>query len=157
MKTDEKIENFLKIMETHKLQELEVKEGTDSIRLVKTPPQNPTIPWFPSQPQVVNDLPQTKPNSTPSDAPARNPEHNFTEVRSPFVGIFYSASGPDEDNFVSENKKVRKGQTLCIVEAMKLMNEIEAEKSGTIRKVLVENEQPIEFDQPIFLIEYDQT
>ena len=154
---DKKIDDLLKLMEKHNLQEIEVKEGSDAIRLVK-PNHFSTAPsWI--APTLPNHPPPTasKPEKVvPSDSDSTTElAPNLTEIRSPFVGVFYSAPAPDESEFVVENQKVRKGQTLCIVEAMKLMNEIEAEKSGTIRKVLVENEQPIEFDQPIFLIEHD--
>lgn len=74
-------------------------------------------------------------------------------VRSPFVGTFYRSASPGSDPFIEVGQKVTKGATLCIVEAMKLMNEIEAETSGTIKEILVDNEQPVEFDQPLFVIE----
>lgn len=74
-------------------------------------------------------------------------------IKSPFVGTFYRSSSPGADPFVSVGSRVRKGQTLCIVEAMKLMNEIEADAEGVIKEILVENEQPVEFDQPLFVLE----
>jgi acetyl-CoA carboxylase biotin carboxyl carrier protein len=76
-------------------------------------------------------------------------------VRSPLVGTFYRAPGPDTRSFVEEEDRVEKGQVLCIVEAMKLMNEIEAEYSGMVREILVENGQPVEYGQPLFRIESD--
>jgi acetyl-CoA carboxylase biotin carboxyl carrier protein len=75
------------------------------------------------------------------------------EVKSPFVGTFYAAPAPGEDNFVSVGTRVKKGDTLCIVEAMKLMNEIEAEKDGVISEILIDNEAPVEFDQILFVID----
>jgi len=74
-------------------------------------------------------------------------------VRSPFVGTLYHAPSPGADPFVEVGKRVKKGATLCIVEAMKLMNEIEAEFDGVIKEILVANEQPVEFDQPLFVME----
>ena len=74
------------------------------------------------------------------------------ELNSPMVGTFYRALSPETPPFVSEGDHVSQGQTLCIIEAMKIMNEIEAEQTGTINKILVENEQPVEYDQPLFLI-----
>jgi biotin carboxyl carrier protein len=75
------------------------------------------------------------------------------EIVSPMVGTFYRAGNPEEDPFISEGSRVEVGQVLCIIEAMKLMNEIEAEKSGIIKKILVEDSQPVEFGQPLFLLE----
>ena len=76
-----------------------------------------------------------------------------TEVKAPLVGVYYSSPSPDDQPFVKEGSKVTKGQTLCIIEAMKVMNEIKAEKSGVIKEILVENGQPVEFGEPLFIIE----
>lgn len=82
-------------------------------------------------------------------------ESRYVPVKSPMVGTFYSAPAPDADPYVTVNQKIRVGQVVCIVEAMKLMNEIESEVSGRIAKVLVQNAEPVEFGQPLFLIEPD--
>ena len=74
-------------------------------------------------------------------------------IKSPFVGTYYAAPGPGSDDFVTVGSKVKKGDTLCIVEAMKLMNEIESESVGIIKEILVDNESPVEFDQPLFILE----
>ena len=73
-------------------------------------------------------------------------------MRAPIVGTFYAAPSPDSDDFVKVGSAVKKGDTLCIIEAMKLMNEIEAEVSGTVKQILVENAEPVEYDQPLFVI-----
>ena len=78
---------------------------------------------------------------------------NYVEVKSPMIGTFYRSSTPDTDPFVNVGNSISKGQTVCIVEAMKLFNEIESEISGTIVKVLVENATPVEYDQPLFLVD----
>src|SRR5690606_4073592 len=88
--------------------------------------------------------------ATPVPEPVEKPGHLVT---SPFVGTFYAAPAPDQDPFVQINSNVRKGQVLCIVEAMKLMNEIEADAAGRVTEILVENGQPVEFGQPLFRIE----
>lgn len=80
-------------------------------------------------------------------------DEGMEEIVSPMVGTFYSSPGPDIDSFVTPGQHVEVGQVICIIEAMKLMNEVEAEKSGTIKKILVNNSQPVEFGQPLFLIE----
>jgi acetyl-CoA carboxylase biotin carboxyl carrier protein len=90
------------------------------------------------------------PAATPAPEPVEKPGHLVT---SPFVGTFYAAPAPDQDPFVQLNSNVRKGQVLCIVEAMKLMNEIEADAAGRVTEILVENGQPVEFGQPLFRIE----
>ena len=86
---------------------------------------------------------------------AAAPAFSGNVVASPFVGTFYRAPSPDDAPFTDVGQRVAKGQTLCIVEAMKLMNEIEAEVAGTVKQILVENAQPVEFDQPLFVIDPD--
>ncbi len=86
-------------------------------------------------------------------APAAAPAASHTALKSPMIGTFYRSSGPDSPAFVQVGDTVEKGQVICIIEAMKLFNEIEAEQSGRIVKVLVENATPVEYDQPLFLIE----
>jgi acetyl-CoA carboxylase biotin carboxyl carrier protein len=86
-------------------------------------------------------------------APAAAPAASHTPLKSPMIGTFYRSSGPDSPAFVQVGDTVEKGQVICIIEAMKLFNEIEAEQSGRIVKVLVENATPVEYDQPLFLIE----
>ncbi|MGI9543662.1 MAG: acetyl-CoA carboxylase biotin carboxyl carrier protein [Cyclobacteriaceae bacterium] len=83
-------------------------------------------------------------------APTAN---GYVEIKSPMIGTFYRSSSPDADEFVKVGDKVTKGQTVCIIEAMKLFNEIESEVSGTVAKVLIENSSPVEYDQPLFLVD----
>ena len=90
-------------------------------------------------------------NTRPPSAPELGPGHRY--VQSPMVGTFYRASSPDSDPFVEEGDGVRKGQVLCIIEAMKMMNEIEAEIGGKLAKILCENGQPVEYGQPLMIIE----
>lgn len=94
---------------------------------------------------------QTPAAATPAEAPEATVHGHV--VKAPIVGTFYRAPSPDADVFVEVGKTVSKGDVLCIIEAMKLMNEIEAEVSGTVRQILVQNGQPVEFDQPLFVIE----
>ena len=116
------------------------------------PPQMPAAPLPPAQapaPPAAVAPAAPAPEATPAAAPAQN----LTEVRAPIVGTYYAAPSPDADPFVQVGQKVKKGDVLCIIEAMKLMNEIECEVAGTIREIKVENAQPVEFDQVLFLIE----
>ena len=115
------------------------------------PQQQPVAP-LPSpvpQPQEVPFVP-TQPAPGPAAQPDPSTQHS---IKAPIVGTFYSAPSPDADPFVSVGDRVNPGDVLCIIEAMKLMNEIECEVSGTIKQILIENAQPVEYDQPLFVIE----
>lgn len=155
-----KAEDMVKLMRAYGLNELEIKNGEDSIRIVQSgslmgyQPQ-PVIPQI--QPMAVPTFhgslePVTKAQET-VQTPAAKAERRGHEIRSPFVGTFYRSAAPGEPAFVEVGKKVKAGQTLCIIEAMKLMNEIEADRDGVIKEILVDNELPVEYDQVLFLIE----
>ena len=105
--------------------------------------------------KTVSAAPQVQAAAaTETPAPAAAPSsNNYLEIKSPMIGTFYTSSSPDSDAFVSIGDKVGVGETVCVIEAMKLFNEIESEVSGTIVKVLIENAQPVEFDQPLFLVD----
>ena len=139
-----KIEQIIELATKHDLTELEVEENNLKVKVVRG---------------VNHTTTQSSVVVAPSDvkvkevAPTPEVTKNQLEVRSPFVGTFYTSSSPGSEPFVEVGKQVTKGQTLCIVEAMKLMNEIDAEKAGTIAKVLVQNQQPVEYDQVLFLID----
>ena len=93
------------------------------------------------------------PAAAPAPAPTEAPTGNHKSLKAPMIGTFYRSSGPDSPSFVQVGDMVEKGQVICIIEAMKLFNEIEAEESGRVVKALVENATPVEYDQPLFLIE----
>ena len=93
------------------------------------------------------------PAAAPSPAPAASDDSKYITVKSPMIGTFYRSSGPDKDPFVNVGDSVAKGNTICIIEAMKLFNEIESEVSGKIVKVLVDDASPVEYDQPLFLVD----
>ncbi len=93
------------------------------------------------------------PAPAPADAPAPAASANTIEIKSPMIGTFYRSSNPETPSFVEVGSEVKAGDTVCIIEAMKLFNEIESEVSGKIVKVLVDNAQPVEYDQPLFLVE----
>lgn len=142
------LREFLDLFNQHHLTELEVARGEWKVRLRRDPSPTSTSPdsgenrtGSPPSPSHV------QPELLPPDTSA------FLTVRSPIVGIFYRAPAPDADPYVEEGDMVNRGQVLCIVEAMKLMNEIEAEVTGRIVKILAESAKPVEFGQPLFLIE----
>jgi acetyl-CoA carboxylase biotin carboxyl carrier protein len=113
----------------------------------------PTLPSPQIQPQVIvpepNPLVQTPQEPTVTDSNSSN----LVTIKSPIIGTFYRKPSPDKDNFVNVGDEISEGQTLCVIEAMKLFNEIESDVSGKIVKILVEDASPVEFDQPLFVIE----
>lgn len=111
-------------------------------------PASPAAPSAPAAPAAPAGG-----GAPPAAAPEPGSGANETLVPAPIVGTFYAAPAPDADPFVKVGDRVEVGQTLCIIEAMKLMNEIEAETAGTIKQILVQNAEPVEFDQPLFVIE----
>lgn len=156
------IRKLLEIVQAHDIAEIEIKEGDTNIRITKQ--VEPVIMQAPAQ-QVVqaaptavapSPAPAPVPTSDAAPAPASTPaEESGYVVKSPMVGTFYAAPAPDADPFVKVGDHVDAGDTLCIIEAMKIMNPIEAEVSGTIKKILVNNAEPVEFGQPLFIIEQD--
>jgi acetyl-CoA carboxylase biotin carboxyl carrier protein len=143
-----KIEGILKLMQSYRLQEIELKEGDDVLRVTQYQASAP----MPAQ--VVHVAAPSPHAAAPVQAPAE-PEvssEKFIEVRSPFVGKFYAAPSPEAPPFVKVGQSVKVGATLCIVEAMKLMNEVEATHEGVIAKVLIKNEESVEYDQLLFLM-----
>jgi acetyl-CoA carboxylase biotin carboxyl carrier protein len=159
------IRQLIKLVEKSDIGELEIVEDGNKVRISKnnniiqasTALTNPPIPTV--MPASLNQIPTTPTTIPPvSDEQAKTEEVEstaalFHEVRSPMVGTFYRAPSPDADSYVNVGQTVSVGQTLCIIEAMKLMNEIESDYAGKIAKILVENTQPVEYNQPLFLIE----
>ncbi|HBZ94872.1 acetyl-CoA carboxylase biotin carboxyl carrier protein [Pseudomonas sp. NY15364] len=149
-----KVKKLIELLEESGIDELEIKEGEESVRISRHSKQ----PAYAAQPIYA---PAPAPAAAPvaaaaapgaEAAPAAAPKLNGTVARSPMVGTFYRAASPTSANFVEVGQTVKKGDILCIVEAMKMMNHIEAEASGVIESILVENGQPVEYDQPLFTI-----
>ena len=142
-----KIKKLIELIETSGIAELEIKEGEESVRISR---QMPTV--------VQSAAPITAPlAAAPVTAapPAANAAEEVSghQVKSPMVGTFYGAASPTSGPFVTTGQQVSIGDTLCIIEAMKMMNQIEADKTGTIRSIMVEDGSPVEFDQILFIIE----
>ncbi len=155
MALSDRIRKLIGILREEDLDEIEVRTWFSGIRVVRRRSVSSVASMEPAREDPPAEaVPEAK---TPEpETPAVEPpavEEGFEEIVSPMVGTFYRSAGPEMDAFVSEGSRVETGQVLCIIEAMKLMNEIEAEKTGVIRKVLVENSQPVEFGQPLFLVE----
>ncbi len=122
-------------------------KGTELIQVAV-----PAAPAAPPAPLPVAAAPATAPAPAAAPSPS-GPEGNYVEVKSPMIGTFYRSSGPDKPAFVEVGSVIKAGDTVCIIEAMKLFNEIESEVSGKIVKVLVNDSTPVEYDQPLFLVE----
>ena len=147
-----KVKKLIELLEESGIDELEIKEGEESVRISrhsKTPAQQYYAPA-----PVAAAAPVAAPVAAApaaAEAPAA-PKLNGTVARSPMVGTFYRKASPSSPAFVEVGQTVKKGDTLCIVEAMKMMNHIEADVGGVIDAILVEDGQPVEFDQPLFTI-----
>ena len=159
-----KVKKLIELLEDSSLSEIEIVEGEESVRLsrgmtVGAAPVQHALPagvqaaaW--SAPGPVSSPPATGVSAAPEAVAAEEetvPEGEL--VRAPMVGTFYSASTPEAEPFVSLGQRVNEGETMCIIEAMKMFNQIEAEASGTVVAILVENGQPVEYNQPLFIIE----
>jgi acetyl-CoA carboxylase biotin carboxyl carrier protein len=155
-----KLKTLIDLVAESGISELEITEGEGKVRIVKGPPPMPAgyaphmmmmQPAMQAAPQPAPAAPVAAPAAPVADpAPATAPGH---VVKSPMVGTFYRSANPNSAPFVEVGSQVKEGDTLCIIEAMKLMNEIEADKTGTIKAALVENGQPVEYGQPLFVIE----
>ena len=148
-----KVQKLIELLEESGIDELEIKEGEESVRISrhsKTPAQQFYAPAPMQAPAAAAPVAAT-PVATVVDAPAA-PKLNGFVVKSPMVGTFYRTPSPTSPAFVEVGQTVKVGDTICIVEAMKMMNHIQAEKAGVIESILVENGQPVEFDQPLFTI-----
>jgi acetyl-CoA carboxylase biotin carboxyl carrier protein len=154
------IKALLALMRDYGLSELEIEDKKGKVRLVRAsnsagehhavPAGAPSRVARPAAEPAVG-LGGPVSDARPQAAPELGPGHRY--VQSPMVGTFYRAASPDSDPFVEEGASVRKGQALCIIEAMKMMNEIEAEIGGKLVRILCENGQPVEYGQPLMIIE----
>jgi acetyl-CoA carboxylase biotin carboxyl carrier protein len=140
-----KLKKLIDLVQESGIAELEITEGEEKVKIVKggaVSVSNPT--------PIMAAAPETRPAAPPpTEAPPVQEGH---VVKAPMVGTFYRSASPDAKPFVEVGQPVKEGQTICIIEAMKLMNEIESDGSGVIKAVLVENGQPVEYGQPLFII-----
>ena len=150
-----KIKKLIDILEESNLAELEIKEGEESVRLSRIPKGGYAPPAAPATHVHVEPARVAAPAAAaaPSAAAAETSLPPGHVVRSPMVGTYYASAKPDSPPFVKVGQAVKIGDTLGIIEAMKMFNQIEADKSGTVVAVLGENGQPVEFDEPLFVIE----
>lgn len=160
------VKKLLDLISQSEVDEVSIEEGDFKLKVKKQAESAPANVHYqlPAQPQAPSAAPAPapapqaaapQPQAETSSEAADESQPDGEVVKSPIVGTYYEAPSPDSDPFVKVGDRVEKGQALCIVEAMKIMNEIEAEFSGTVQKILVENAQPVEFDQPLFIIKKD--
>ncbi|MBY6064322.1 acetyl-CoA carboxylase biotin carboxyl carrier protein [Pseudidiomarina sediminum] len=147
-----KIKKLIELVEESGIAELEITEGEESVRIHRGGSQVAAPMHYQAAPMHAPAAPAPAPAAA-APAEAAEPELSGHIVRSPMVGTFYAAPAPGASDFVSVGQQVKAGETLCIVEAMKMMNQIEADKGGVVKQILVENGEPVEFDQPLFVIE----
>ena len=152
-----KVKKLIELLEESNIDEIEIKEGEESVRISRNGAQAMTMAAAHAAAPPVYAAPVAAPPppvaaaSAPAPAPAEPAETGHV-LSSPMVGTFYRSPSPTSASFTEVGQTVKAGDVVCIVEAMKMMNQIEADKSGTIAAILVENGQPVEFDQPLFTI-----
>jgi acetyl-CoA carboxylase biotin carboxyl carrier protein len=148
-----KIKKLIDLLEESNLAELEIKEGEEVVRLSRVPKGGVAVAAAPAPVAVAPAPVAAAPAAAPAaEAPAADALPEGHVVKAPMVGTFYASSTPGAAAFVKVGQQVKAGETLGIIEAMKMFNQIEADVAGTVKAILVENGQPVEFDQPMFVI-----
>jgi acetyl-CoA carboxylase biotin carboxyl carrier protein len=142
-----KLKKLIDLVEESGITELEVTEGEEKVRIAKNGPQAAPQVW--ATPAVAAPAPSAAAPAAPAEAPVEEGH----VIKAPMVGTFYRSSAPGANAFVTIGQKVTVGDTLCVIEAMKLMNEIETDRAGTVKAILIENGQPVEYGEPLFVIE----
>ena len=143
-----KVKKLIELLEESGLSEIEITEGEDKVRITKAGKQSPQV-------KAIETTKETEALSLtePADVNAQTKNNNsFHEIKAPMIGTFYQSPDPDSEAFVKVGDPINEGDTLCIIEAMKMMNKIESDITGTIERILVQNGDPVEFDQVLFLV-----
>ena len=148
-----KVKKLIELLEESEVAEIEIHEGEESVRISRTPQATAAMPQFiQAPPMAPPPAPAAPVTAEPAAVPAEEAVPEGHAVSSPMVGTFYEAPSPGAKPFVEVGQQVSVGDTLCIIEAMKMLNQIEADKAGKISAKLVENGQPVEFGQALFVI-----
>ncbi|MDK4681214.1 acetyl-CoA carboxylase biotin carboxyl carrier protein [Kingella negevensis] len=149
-----KLKKLIDLVEESGIAEIEVTEGEEKVRITRSVAAPAVQTVYTATPQAAPAQAAAPVATAPVAAAPAAPANNLANAqKSPMVGTFYRSASPSSPAFVEVGSTVKAGDTLCIIEAMKLMNEIEAEKSGVIKEILVENGQPVEYGEPLFIIE----
>jgi acetyl-CoA carboxylase biotin carboxyl carrier protein len=147
-----KVKKLIEMLEESSLAEIEIREGEEAIRISRSPTGSPVVHMAPAHIAPHHVAPAAIPAATPAAAPVVEAPAGHA-VASPMVGTFYRSSAPGSAPFVDIGSQVKVGDTLCIIEAMKMMNEIESDKAGVVKAILKENGQPVEYGEALFIIE----
>ena len=143
-----KVKKLIELLEESGLSEIEITEGEDKVRITKGGKRSPQVKAIETT-QEAEALPVTE--SADVNTQTKN-NNSFHEIKAPMIGTFYQSPDPDSEAFVKVGDPINEGDTLCIIEAMKMMNKIETDISGTLERILVQNGDPVEFDQVLFLV-----
>lgn len=146
-----KLKKLIDLVQESGIGEIEITDGEEKVRISRQAAAAPVIMAAPGMQPMAYGAPAPSASGPSAAAPPAEPKGH--SLKSPMVGTFYRAPSPGAPAFVEIGQAVTKGQTLCVIEAMKLLNEIESDVSGTIKAILVENGQPVEYGQPLFVIE----
>jgi acetyl-CoA carboxylase biotin carboxyl carrier protein len=144
-----KVKKLIELLEESDVAEIEIHEGEESVRISRASSVAAVPQAIPPSVAVAT---QAAPIAAASEGPTASKEPEGHIIRSPMVGTFYRAPSPGAKPFVTEGQSVSTGETLCIIEAMKILNQIETDKSGKVLEILVENGQPVEYNEPLFVI-----
>ena len=148
-----KIKKLIELLEESGLAEIEITEGEESVRIARATPGQPVVTHYAAAPLPATAAAPAPAAAAPAATPAPAPARDENLVTAPMVGTFYASPAPGAKSFVEVGQEVRVGQVLCIIEAMKMMNQIESERAGRVVAVLAKNGEPVEFGQPLFAIE----
>jgi acetyl-CoA carboxylase biotin carboxyl carrier protein len=147
-----KVKKLIELLEESGISELEISEGEESVRISRHPRMAMQAPMTMASP-MVQAAPLPAPVTPATAAGEHKPRNDDHTVTSPMVGTYYSAASPGAKSFVEIGTEIKVGQILCIIEAMKMMNQIESDKAGRVTAILAKNGEPVEFGQPLFIIE----
>lgn len=146
-----KVKKLIELLEESDVAEIEIHEGEESVRISRQSAVPTQIAQMAPMQAAMAPIPAASPATpTPAEEPPQILGH---AVKSPMVGTFYRSASPGSKSFVEEGHQVAVGDTLCIIEAMKILNQIESDKAGTVKKILVDNGQPVEYNEPLFIID----
>jgi len=150
-----KVKKLIELLEESGIAEIEINEGEESVRISRYPTSGPAMPMQPMPMQPYAAAMPAAPVAAAVDEPEAGVECAIPghSVNAPMVGTFYTAASPGAPDFCKVGDSVSEGDTVCIIEAMKILNQIEADKSGVVKAILVDNAQPVEFGQPLIVIE----
>ena len=143
-----KVKKLIELLEESGLSEIEITEGDDKVRITKSGKQIPQTNLI----ETIQESETVAPNESIDEHAKQKNNAEFHEVKAPMIGTYYQSSEPDAEAFVKVGDPISDGDTLCIIEAMKMMNKIESDVSGTVERIMIQNGDPVEFDQVLFLV-----